>query len=138
MSDADKRKMAKDIMQRDVLMREVVRRGIDKEEKFKKELLYTLDYYLSGIYQTEVIIGQIKVAPGEIKTYYNKNLEKMYTRNVQEGGKTVNKPIPFETVKISIEHRLINIKRSEKIKAWTDDLLGKNNFKIIDAQLEGK
>jgi peptidyl-prolyl cis-trans isomerase C len=138
MSDPDKRKMAKDVFLRDVMRREVIRRGYDKEEKFKKELQFTLDYYLSGIYQSEVVMGDTRVTPREIRDYYVKNLEKMYSRNLKEGNKTINKPIPFESVKNSIEHRLINIKRSEKVKAWTNDLLSKNNFKINESELEGK
>ncbi len=138
MSDIDKRKMAKDVLLRDILKREVIKRGYDKEEKFIKELQFTMDYYLAGIYQTEVVMGDIRVTPGEIREYYVKNLEKMYSRNLKEGAKTVNRPIPFESVKSSIEHRLINMKRSEKVKAWTNDLLSKNSFKVNESELEGK
>jgi peptidyl-prolyl cis-trans isomerase C len=134
----DKKKIAKDILQKEVLMREAIRRGFEKDEKFKKDLQFTLDYYLSGIYQSEAVVGNAAVTWKEVREYYTKNLEKMFTRNIKEGNKTVKQPVSFDSVRVSIEQRLLNMKRSEKIKAWVDDLLRKNNFKINESELEGK
>ena len=137
-SEEDKKKTAKNILQQEALMREAIRRGLDKEEKFKKELKFTMDYYLSGTYQTEIVLADIKVTPPDVREYYNKNLERMFSRNLKEGKKTVKKPVPFDTVRNSIEYRLVNIKRSEKIKSWADELLKKNKFKKNNSELEGK
>ena len=62
----------------------------------------------------------------------------MYTRNINEGGKTIKKIIPFGEVSQSIERRLSDEKRSEKRKTWVADMISKNNFKIDESELEGK
>jgi peptidyl-prolyl cis-trans isomerase C len=138
LSDAEKRRTARNILQQEVLMREAKKRGYDKDEKFKKELNFTMGYYLASTYQTEVILNDVRITPREVREYYNKNLERMFTRNIKEGSRTLKKPVPFGTIRNSIEYRLLNIKRSEKIKGWTEELLKKNDFKINLSELTGK
>jgi hypothetical protein len=138
LSDVEKRRTARNILQQDVLMREAKRRGYDKDEKFKKELNFTMGYYLASAYQTEVVLKDVSITPRDVREYYNKNLERMFTRNLKEGNRTLKKPVPFETIRNSIEYRLLNIQRSEKIKSWNEELLKKNNFKINLSELTGK
>jgi hypothetical protein len=133
-----KRELAKRILREEVLMREAQKRGIDKDEKFKRELQYFIDYNLSGTYESEVFLADVTVTPQEVREYYNKNLDRMYTRNINEGGKSIKKVIPFGEVSQSVERRLTDEKRSEKRKTWVADMLSKNNFKINDSELEGK
>jgi foldase protein PrsA len=133
-----KRELAKNFLREEVLMREAKKRGLDKDEKFKKELGYYLDFNLAGMYETDVVLSDITVTPQEVRDYYTKNLDRMYTRNLNEGGKTVKKVMPFEEVRQSIDRRLYDMKRSEKRKNWVAELLSKNNFKIDDSELEGK
>ena len=54
-----KRELSKRILREEVLMREAKKRGIDKEEKFKKELQYFIDYNLSGTYESEVFLADV-------------------------------------------------------------------------------
>jgi hypothetical protein len=136
--DKMRRELAKKILREEVMMREAVRRGINKEEKFAKELKIFLDYNLSSTYESDVILGGITVTPQEVQDYYNKNKDRMYTRTSNEGGKNVKKVIPFGEVRQSIERRLHDIKRSEKRKTWVEELLGSNKFKIDNDKLEGK
>jgi hypothetical protein len=133
-----KRELGKRILREEVLMREAVKRGIDKDEKFKKELQYFIDYNLAGTYESEIFLAGVTVTPQEVRDYYSKNLDRMYTRNINEGGKTIKKPIPFGEVSQSIERRLADEKRAEKRKTWVADMLSNNNFKIDDSELEGK
>lgn len=133
-----KRELSKRILREEVLMREAKKRGIDKEEKFKKELQYFIDYNLSGTYESEVFLADVKVTPQEVGEHYKKNLERMYTRSINEGGKTIKKIIPFGEVSQSIERRLSDEKRAEKRKTWVADMISKNNFKIDESELEGK
>jgi hypothetical protein len=132
-----KRELAKRLLREEVLTREAIKRKIDKDEKFKKELEFFIDYNLAGTYESESVLTGITVTPQDVREYYTKNLDKMYTRNLNEGGKSIKKVIPFDEVRKSIEARLNDIKRSEKRKAWVDDLLKKNNFKIDESELEG-
>ncbi|HOD15794.1 MAG: peptidylprolyl isomerase [Spirochaetes bacterium] len=136
--DKMRRELAKKILREDVMMREAVKRGIDKEEKFVKELKIFLDYNLSSTYESDVILGGITVTPQDVQDYYNKNKDRMYTRTSNEGGKNVKKVIPFAEVRPSIERRLHDIKRSDKRKSWVEELLSSNKFKIDDDELEGK
>jgi hypothetical protein len=125
-------------LREEVMMREAIRRGIGKDEKFAKELKIFLDYNLSSTYESDVILGGITVTPMDVQDYYGKNKDRMYTRVSNEGGKNVKKVIPFAEVRQSIERRLHDIKRSEKRKAWVDELLSSNKFKIDNDELEGK
>ncbi len=133
-----KRELAKRFLREEVLRREAVKRGMDKEEKFKTELKYFIDYNLAGTYESEAILTNITVTPQDIRDYYTKNLDRMYTRNINEGGKNVKKVIPFEEARQNIERRMFDIKRSEKRKAWVAELLSSNKFKVDESELEGK
>lgn len=133
-----KRELSKRFLREEVLKREAIKRGLDKDEKFKTELKYFIDYNLAGTYESEAVLTNITVTPQDIRDYYTKNLDRMYTRNVNEGGKNVKKVIPFEEARQNIERRMHDIKRSEKRKAWVAELLGKNKFKIDETELEGK
>lgn len=136
--DKMKRELSKKILREEVMMREAIKKGIDKDEKFAKELKIFLNYNLSSTYETEVALSGITVTPQEVQDYYNKNKDRMYTRASNEGGKSVKRVIPFGEVQPSIERRLNDIKRSEKRKTWVDELLRLNKFKIDDDELEGK
>jgi peptidyl-prolyl cis-trans isomerase C len=133
-----KRELAKRFLREEVMRREAVRRGIDKEEKFKTELKYFIDYNLAGTYESEVVLTNITVTPQDVRDYYNKNLDRMYTRNINEGGKNVKKVISFEEARPNIERRMQDIKRSEKRKTWVEELLNKNKYKIDESELAGK
>jgi peptidyl-prolyl cis-trans isomerase C len=133
-----KRELAKRLLKEEVMMREGIKRGVDKDEKFKKELQYFIDYNLAGSYESEVALAGITVTPQEVRDYYNKNLDRMYTRNANEGGKNVKRVIPFEEVRKNVENRLFDVRRSEKRKLWVDELLKNNKFKINESELEGK
>jgi parvulin-like peptidyl-prolyl isomerase len=133
-----KREWPKRLLREEVLMREAIKRGINKDEKFKKELKFFSDYNLAGTYEAESVLTNITVTPQDVSDYYNKNMEKMYTRTMNEGGKSVKKVIPFGEVRQSIEYRLNDLKKSEKRKSWVADLLSKNSFKVNDSELEGK
>jgi peptidyl-prolyl cis-trans isomerase C len=133
-----KRELAKKILREEVMMREAIRRGVDKDEKFAKELKIFLDYNLSSAYESDVLLGGITVTPQDARDYYEKNKDRMYSRTSNEGGKSVKKVIPYEEVRQSIERRMFDIKRSEKRKAWTTELLNTNKFKIDEDELEGK
>lgn len=133
-----KRELAKRLLKEEVMMREAIRRGVDKDEKFKKELKYFIDYNLAGSYESEVALKGITLTPQEVREYYNKNADRMYTRNMNEGGKNVKRVIPFEEVRKNIENRLYDVRRSEKRKTWVAELLSGNNFKVDESELEGK
>ena len=62
-----KRELAKRILREEVLMREAQKRGIDKDEKFKRELQYFIDYNLSGTYESEVFLADVTVTPQEVR-----------------------------------------------------------------------
>lgn len=136
--DRMKRELAKRLLKEEVMMREAIRRGIDKEEKFKSELGYFIDYNLAGSYESEVALTGITVTPLEVRDYYTKNLDRMYTRNSNEGGKSVKRIIPFEEVRKNIENRLYDARKAEKRKTWVAELLSSNGFKIDESELEGK
>ncbi|MBN1495563.1 MAG: peptidylprolyl isomerase [Spirochaetes bacterium] len=136
--DKMKRELAKRLLKEEVMMREAIRRGVDKDEKFKKDLQYFIDYNLAGSYESEVALTDITVTPQEVLDYYNKNKDRMYTRNVNQGGKNVKRVIPFAEVKKNIENRLQDVRRSEKRKTWVAELLKNNDFKVDESELEGK
>lgn len=133
-----KRELAKRFLREEVLMAEAKKRGIDKEEKFKNELKYFIDFNLASAYESEVALANITATPQDIRDYYNKNLDRMFTRVLNEGGKNVKKVIPFEEARKNLERRMYDIKRSEKRKTWMAELLSSNNFKIDESELEGK
>jgi peptidyl-prolyl cis-trans isomerase C len=136
--DKMKRELAKKILREEVMMREAIKKGVDKDEKFAKELKIFLNYNLSAAYESDVVMSGITVTPQDARDYYEKNKDRMYTRTSSEGGKTVKKVIPYEEVRQSIERRMFDVKRSEKRKTWVADLLSNNKFKIDDDELEGK
>jgi peptidyl-prolyl cis-trans isomerase C len=136
--DKMKRELAKKILREEVMMREAIKRGVDKDEKFAKELKIFLDYNLSAAYESEAILNGIAVTPQDARDYYEKNKDRMYTRTANEGGKATKKVIPYEEVRQSIERRMFDVKRSEKRKAWVDETLKNNKFKIDEDELEGK
>lgn len=133
-----KRELSRRFLREEVFMQEAKRRGIDKDEKFKTELKYFIDYNLAGTYESEVVLADITVTPQDIRDYYNKNVDRMFTRNVNEGGRSVKKVISFGEARPNIERRMQDIKRSEKRKAWVAELLSNNKFRVDDSELEGK
>ena len=138
MDEKMKRELARRILREEVLMREAVKRGIDKDEKFLKELDYFINYNLAGTYETEVVLADVTVSPAEVMEYYKSNLDRMYTRNRKEGARTVKTVMPFHEVRQSIERRLADMKKSEKRKTWAAEILAQNEFKIDESQLEGE
>lgn len=133
-----KRDLARRILREDVLMREAMKKGVDKEENFARDLNYFIQYNLAGTYETEMVLAGITVSPAEVLDYYQKNRDRMYTRNKKQGTQTVKTVIPFNEVRQSIERRLVDMKKSEKRKTWAAGLLTQNNFKIDESELEGE
>ncbi len=138
MDEKMKRDLARRILREDVLMREARKKGLDKDEEFGRDLDFFIRYNLAGTYETEAVLAGITVAPAEVMEYYQKNRDRMYTRNKKQGAQTVKTVVPFADVKQSIERRLLDMKKSEKRKAWVAELLSKNNFKIDETELEGE
>ena len=136
--DKTKRELCKRILREEVLMREAIKRGYEKNDKFKKDLGIFMDFNLAGTYEAEKVLGTIAVSPQEVREYYEKNKEQLYSRTDHTKGKPEKTVVPFETVRQSIEYRLADMKKSEKRKAWADDLLKKENFKINENELSGK
>lgn len=138
MDERMKRELARRILREDVLMREARKKGVDKDEAFARDLDFFIKYNLAGTYETEAVLAGITVTPAEVMDYYQKNRDRMYTRNKKQGAQTVKTVVPFTDVKQSIERRLLDMKKSEKRKAWVAELLSKNNFKIDESELEGE
>jgi hypothetical protein len=138
MDEKMKRDLARRILREDVLMREARKKGVDKEEAFARDLDFFMKYNLAGTYETEAVLAGITVSPAEVADYYQKNRDRMYTRNKKEGARTDKTVVPFHDVKQSIERRLLDMKKSEKRKAWVAELLAQNNFKVDESKLEGE
>lgn len=136
--DKTKRELCKRILQEEVLRREAIKRGFEKNDKFKKDLQIFMDFNLAGTYEAEKVLSGIVISPQEVRDYYDKNKDQLYSRTDHAKGKPEKSVIPFETVKQSIELRLADMKKSEKRKTWSDELLKKEKLKINDDELSGK
>ena len=133
-----RKSLAERVFREKLLNREAIKRGLDKDSDFLKEWENFKNLTLAGSYRDEFIVGDIKVTQEDIKKEYEKNKDRIYTKTVKKGGKTVKEPKDFNEVKERIEQRLISRERAIKKRNWEKDLLKKYDFKIEESKLDGQ
>jgi len=136
--ERQRKSLARRIFREELLKREAIKRGIDKEADFLKEWEDFKNINLARVYQDEVVIGEVEVSDENLKEEYEKNKNRIYTKNVKKGKKTIKEPKKFSEVKEQIKRRLISRERAKKKRNWESELLKKYSFKILEDKLEGK
>ncbi len=132
-----KKHLVKRIMRQDLLVREAVKRGIDKSEEYNKDWKFIREYTIAGEYKNSVSSGDTSVTDEEIKSEYEKNKKRAYSKKIKQGKKMVSQVQPFEKVKERIAFTLSHRKRSQKKSSWENELLKKYEMKINTSKLEG-
>ncbi len=136
-TDEQRKNMAKNYFQTEVLKRDAINKGIDKDPEYMKEMQSRVDSILAAQYTNKLFSTDVKVNYNEIMEEYNKNKENRYFKMVNKGNKRVKQPEPFNAVKDRIEKNLLSIKKSEKRKNWTAQMLEEYAFKLDESKLEG-
>ncbi len=137
LNDEQRKNLAKNYFQGEILKREAINKGIDKDPEYLKEMQNATDRIIASQYTNKLFSTDIKVTYNEIREEYDKNKENRYYKMVRTGNKNVKQPEPFNTVKERIERTLLSMKRSEKRKNWTAQMLQDYAFKLDESQLEG-
>ena len=136
-TDEQRKNMAKSFFQYEILKRDALTKGIDKDPEFLKEMEARTDSLLAREYTNKLFSADVKVTYNEIKEEYDKNKESRYFKMVNVGNKRVKKPEPLNAVKDRIERNLLSMKKSEKRKNWTTQILQEYDYKLNESELEG-
>lgn len=136
-TDEQKKNMVRNYFQIEILKREALVTGIDKDPEYAKEIQTRTDSLIAREYMNKVLSSDLKISYNEIKEEYDKNKESRYSKMVSKGKKRVKQPEPLKAVKDRIERNLLNVKKSEKRKSWTAQLLQEYAFELDESQLEG-
>jgi parvulin-like peptidyl-prolyl isomerase len=136
-TDEQRKNMAKSYFQYEILKRDAISKGIDKDPEYLKEMQARTDSIIATQYTNKLFSTDAKVTYNEIKEEYDKNKENRYFKMVNKGDKRVKQPEPFNAVKDRIEKNLLSVKKSEKRKNWTSQMLQEYAFKLNESELEG-
>jgi len=136
--DKRKKSYAERIFREELLEREVLKKGLDKDPEFIKEWNFYKALNLANGYKNDVVLSGIKVTKEEVRSDYQKNKDKMYTKRLKKGKKTTNKVRPFSEVKDRIEYMLLSRKKASEKRKWERKILSDNQLRIDESKLEGK
>jgi parvulin-like peptidyl-prolyl isomerase len=141
MKDPDvkrKKHLAKRLLRQELLVKEAEKRGIDKTPEYTLNWKFIKEYTLAGEYKNSITSKGVTVTDEEVKSEYEKNKKRAYTKKSKKGKKMTAAVQPFNDVKERIKLTLHHRKRSRKRSIWERDLLKKYEMKIDASKLEGE
>lgn len=136
-TDEQKKSLAENFFKFELLKRVAVQKGIDRDPEYVRKVNAKKESILAREYLKKIGSSSLVVTEGEMRAEYDTNREKRYYTMTARGSERIKSVEPYSKVRDRIKKILESKKQSENIKKWKEDVLKKNNFRIIESKLEG-
>ena len=136
-NDEQKKRLADSMLRYVLLNRVAQQKGIVNDPEYIKNVELRKESLLAREYMRQLSTSSIKITDAEIRDEYTQNKDKRYYTVSKVGGKNQKVPQPYTQARERIEKMLTVKKQSTIMNEWKEKVMGENNFKVIESELEG-